>query len=90
MCNLELKPFEVTTIFRVIGGGQAVRQAADSNIAVKIEKIENCDWQVKSQAHGVDSYTSIWGADLDDVKSTAKSWLSKGYGKVKFEVVSAQ
>lgn len=74
-----------TTIFKIIGGGQRVRQNIQSKQPIIIVRIENSDWPEKAGVVSCDSYTqAIWATDEKTVRRLAKAW-AKGYGTVKFQ-----
>ena len=76
----------MTTIYKIIGGFQAVRQAAQAGHTVKIESVDS-DWPEKTGCSGVHAYTHVaWDTNLQDLKKEAREW-TKGYGKITFQVV---
>lgn len=71
-------------IFRIVGGGQRVRQNIQNKQPTIIERVEGSDWPEKSGVAGCDAYANdIWHTDESRVKAFARGW-AKGYGKVKF------
>lgn len=74
----------MTTIFKIQGGGQRVRQNVQSKRQVVIERIENSDWPEKAGVVSYDSYTqSIWATDEKTVRRLASEW-AKGHGAIRF------
>lgn len=75
------------TIFKIEGGGQAIRQACQLGKEVEI-KTEKSDWPEKAKCAGQDSYTNtIWANDIETVMRWAQDW-AKGNGKLKLNTVA--
>lgn len=63
------------TIYKIIGGGQKVRENAENGISTEYVKVENSDFVEKAQCEGQDHYTGImWHTDLDTLQEWANGW----------------
>lgn len=66
------------TIFKIIGGGQKIRQNIQIEIHTEVIKIENSDYVEKSKAHGCDSFTHImWATDIETLQRWANEWAGE-------------
>ena len=64
----------MTTIFKIIGGGQRVLQNAQLGLPVEFV-VENSDWVEKARCHGQNRFTNVmWSTDFDTLKRWAKEW----------------
>ena len=51
----------MSTIFKIIGGGQRIRQNTELGLKINYQIVENSDWIEKAQCHGQDSFTNtMW------------------------------
>ncbi len=72
-----------TTIFKIVGGGQKIRQNIENKLPTIIEKVEDSDWPEKAGVVGVDAYANcLWATTEASVRKMAHGW-AKGYGRAR-------
>lgn len=68
----------MTTIFKIIGGGQRVRQNVQLGQPTFYVKVENSDWVEKAQCSGQSNYTGVmWADDIETLKRWANEWAGQ-------------
>lgn len=66
------------TIYKIIGGGQTVRQNSQLGKSIEVVKVENSNLVSLAQCHGQNNFTcDLWSTDLSDVKKWANEWANK-------------
>jgi len=64
-------------IYKIIGGGQKVKQNVEFGIQTEYIK-EDSDWPEKAKCQGQDSYTNVmWHTDLDTLQKWANEWAGQ-------------
>jgi len=75
---------ETTTIYKIIGGGQRVRQNSDLGLDTTYEVVENSDYVEKAGCHGQDFFANtMWSTSLDNLQRWANEWAGKKVKLVK-------
>jgi len=68
----------MSTIFKIIGGGQRIRQNTELGLKINYQIVENSDWIEKAQCHGQDSFTNtMWSTSFDNLQSWANDWAGQ-------------
>lgn len=65
------------TIYKIIGGGQKIRQNAQYGVETEYIKCES-DWPEKAQCAGQDHFTNVmWHEDLETLQEWANAWAGE-------------
>ena len=68
----------MTTIFKIIGGGQKVRSNVQVGRKTYYEKAEGSDWVENTKAQGSNPYAdTMWSTDLDTLNEWANKWAGE-------------
>ena len=77
----------MTTIFKIIGGGQKVRQNVQLGLPTEFIKVKNSDWVEKSKCNGQSNFTNVmWSDDLDSLQRWANEWAGSEVELIEVEV----
>lgn len=65
----------MTTIYKILGGGQKVQENAQSGIPTGYIRVENSDWVEKCGCCGQDFFAgTMWTTDLETLQRWADDW----------------
>lgn len=65
-------------IYKIIGGGQQVKQNVEYNKETYYEVCENSNYPQKSKAGGQNNYTNVmWNVDFERLQHWANEWGKK-------------
>jgi hypothetical protein len=71
----KLSIMETTTVFKILGGGQRIRQLNWNNQPVEFVTDKNSDWVERAKCHGQCNFTGVmWSDDLETLQRWANEW----------------
>ncbi|WP_455668475.1 hypothetical protein [Phocaeicola sp.] len=65
----------MTTIYKIMGGGQKVQRNTQAGLPTQYIKVENSDWVEKCGCSGQDfAANTMWSTELEDLQRWANEW----------------